>query len=241
MTRYSRRALAGALVAILILSFTGIELEERYSPSGASGQVVGADGLRLSVSINSTRIAPGQSVSVDVSLFNTLSAVNTVPASNDWSFEGVPLALWPSCVTTVASASEDDFVTPAEAVVVQGDYTVQNISAVADIHFPFSCSEYTKLNDVVFQPRSSEANLTGVTIYAYDNNETSGPFQASASFVTSGYWNLPSNSERLPPPLINNQNPNLPPTTTAFVPGEYTVAISDEWGQNVILHFVVSE
>src|SRR5580704_5511362 len=225
-------------VGVIVL----VSLPAYSSLSGGSASTVGSNGLRLSASISATQIAVGQSLQIGVSLFNTLPNVNDVPTSEDWLFQGVPVALWPPCYyaydlgNTVRFYPNDT--TVAQAVVLMGDYTLANVSTVANVRFPLSCMEDTTVDHAIFQPSSSQANLTGI-YSVFPSNDTLGPFQLSTSFTTNGYWDLLNNSRQMNPPIINNQTPPLPPTATPFVPGVYTVAVADEWGQAVILHFVV--
>jgi hypothetical protein len=177
---------------------------------------------------------------INVSLFNTLPKVNSVPTSNDWPFQGVPVALWPPCFYAYDAGNAVRYypTTVAQAVVLMGNYTLAGLSTAANVQFYLSCMEDWTVDHAIFQPSSSQANLTA--IYGISQtNDTLGPFQLSTSFTTNGYWDLLNNSRQMNPPIINNQDPPLPPTATPFVPGVYTVAVADEWGQAVILHFVV--
>ncbi|MGH9920854.1 MAG: hypothetical protein ACRD6W_18540 [Nitrososphaerales archaeon] len=198
--------------------------------SGAAATAVDSNtstGLDLVLAVNGTTLKVGQSLNVDVSLFNALPSTNSVPASKDWPFQGVPVALWPPCF----------FDTPTFAVVLMGNYTLQGLQSAANVTFSITCAEGWSIDHVVFQPATSQANLTGI----YDvtgTNQTLGPFQTSLNFTTDGYWNLLNNSQQLNPPIIG-QSPPRPPIATPFVPGVYTVAIADEWGQDAILHFTV--
>jgi len=58
------------------------------------------------------------------------------------------------------------------------------------------------------------------------------------NFTTNGYWDL-ANQSQLNPPVLGMQIPPRPPIPTPFVPGAYTLAVSDEWGQAAVLHFTV--
>ncbi len=114
---------------------------------------------------------------VNVSIFNTLPEVNSVPTSNDWLFQGVPVALWPPCFFAYPGST----IAVAEAVVLKGDYTTANISSAANVSFGFMCMESVDVDHAIFQPDSSLANLTGI----YDvsaTNGTLGPYLLSANF-----------------------------------------------------------
>jgi len=186
-------------------------------------------GLELLLADNVTTLHVGQRLNVKVSLFNALPSVNTVASSNDWIFQGVPVALWPVC----------DFPTPVQVVVLMGNYTLQELQTVANVTFDFVCNEGYGVGQAIFEPSSSQANLTGT--YAVSGaDQTLGSFLLSGNFTTSGYWNLLNDSHALNRPILGPQeSPPRPPTATAFVPGVYTVAVADQWGQAAILHFVV--
>lgn len=187
---------------------------------------VSPSGIRLAATLNDSTISAGQSLNVSISIFNTLSTVNTVLPSEDWSFQGIGTAMWGSCVG----------VYPVETVVLSGNYTVQELPSVANSTFPYLCAGYISVNQVIFQPSSGQANITG-TGPGPSVNQTLGPFHLTTSFTTSGYWNLQSLLQQLNPPIIGAEG--RAPNSMAFVPGIYTIAAEDEWGQVVLIHATV--
>ncbi len=223
-------AVAIALAAVAAVAVIQTRLALHYVGVGTpilfEASPVSSQGLRLDLAYNTTILNPGQRLNVIVSLFNTLPSVNTVVTSNDWLFKGVPVALWPPCY----------YIMPVQAVVLKGNYTLQDLRTVANVTSDIVCMESVSIDHAIFQPSSTKANLTGIYDVS-DTNQTLGPFLLSANFTTSGYWDLLSNSKELNPPVLGPLNP--PPTAIGFVPGVYTVAIADEWGQAVILHVVV--
>jgi len=201
------------------------------------------------LSLNATRLSVGQGLRVNVSLWNTLSRLNLVNASDDWPFQGIPVALWPPCYATFypaqqAAAHSANSTGAVVAVVLEGYYTMANISIAADVYFPIDCTGNWIMSNTTLQPMSSVANVTGASS-VFRTNETLGPFLLSSSFTVGGYWNLLNNSQLQNTPVINAQalGPEpypQSPEASAFVPGSYTIAIADEWGQAVILHFDVA-
>jgi len=186
------------------------------------------NGLRLTLSTNSTELVVGQSLNVTLSIDNTLGSVNSVKPSNDWLMHGVPVALWPPCY----------FGLPAEAAVLPGNFTAQDISSAANVTFSYLCAESVGIDHVVFQPNSDQVNLTGL----YDvtsTNQTLGPFNLSLSFTTRGSWDLQNLSQQLNIPILGEQYPPRPPASVPFAPGVYTVAVADEWGQVALIHVTV--
>ncbi|MGD0637288.1 MAG: hypothetical protein ABSA72_04540 [Nitrososphaerales archaeon] len=206
-------------------SLTASSTSSEGSPTTSSTTAVG--GLRLTESVNASTIAVGQSLNISVSILNTLPVTNDISAAKDWSFQGIPVALWPACY----------FGLPAEAVVLQGNYSLQDLGRVASVPFGYECMEAVAIDHVIFQPNSDQVNMTGV----YDvtgSNGTMGPFRMADAFTTAGYWNLASLATQTNSPIIGEGQPN-PPASIAFSPGVYTIAVEDEWGQTAILHVTV--
>lgn len=179
---------------------------------------------------------------VNVSISNTLSTTNRLPVLDGFPFKGIPLAVWPDCDLMLLGTSSVGFnvSAEAEAVVLRGDYTISNITSVADVHVPvFGCTTGMRVEQVTFGPHSAQANLTGQSAPGQPN-ETLGPYYVLGTFTTNGSWDLSNNSERASVFLnYEGQQTIDSPVTTPFTPGVYTVGIEDMWGQVVILHFVV--
>jgi hypothetical protein len=202
-----------------------VTLGESASSTTAE-QVV--NGIQLNASISATSLPLGENLTVSMTLLNTLSIVNNVSTAGNWTFQGVHVALWGGCVI--------DY--PLEVLVVRGDYSVQNISQIANTTLPYTCYGADVVDHVIFQPNSDEANLTGTLI---GSNFTSGPLSQSLSFSTAGYWDFetsPSPGQQISPPNVIAANNTVP--ATPFAPGTYTVAVEDEWGQALTLHFDVT-
>jgi hypothetical protein len=208
---------------------TMVSTSSTVTPSvpGAASTVIDSNastGLDLVLASNATTIKVGQKLNIDISLFNSLPSAISMPASQDWPFKGVPVALWPACYGT----------TPAYAVVLKGNYTLQGVESVANITVSYQCMEGAGVDHVVFQPSSSQAYLTGSGF-----GPSPGPYELSLNFTTGGYWDLLNNSQQLNPPIIGQQN--TPPIATPFTPGVYTLAVADEWGQAGVLHVTVED
>ena len=229
---------ATPFAVVLLIVVGGIGLASTMQPGPRSGTepgstsatVTSTNGLRLTVSSNASELAVGQYLNVSLSIVNTLANVNTVKPSNDWLMHGVPVALWPPCY----------FGLPAQVAVLQGNYSAQTIQAATNVVFNYNCMEGVTVDHVIFQPNSDQVNLTGL----YDvtqTNQTLGPFHMSLSFTTGGDWNLQNLSSELNIPILGEQYPPRQPAYIPFSPGEYTVAVADEWGQVALLHFLVSQ
>jgi len=190
--------------------------------------VYSSNGIRLTLWTNSTELVVGQGLNVTLSVDNTLGSVNSVKPSSVWLMHGVPVALWPPCY----------FGLPAEAAVLPGNFTAQDISSVANVTFGYGCAEGVEVDHVIFQPNSDQVNLTG-DYSVTGENQTLGPFQLSLSFTTRGSWDLQNLSRQLNIPILGDQYPPRPPASVPFTPGVYTVAVGDEWGQVALLHVTV--
>jgi hypothetical protein len=170
------------------------------------------NGLKLSVSLNTTTLQPGQEVSIVVDEQNTLSVSNKVLSSRNWPLNGLILG---PCGTLNY---------PFGVSICQGYYSSANVSVATPLllyapgaiyHCPAILSEITAY---VFQPSSNVAAILG----SCDPNPCSTT-EMSAEVTATGYWTGSPTAA-----LIN------------FTPGIYTVIAGDEWGTSAVLHFVVS-
>ena len=189
---------------------------------------VSADGIQLATSINATSLTSGEGLGVTLSISNTLPTANNVSTSDDWAFQGVPAALWPVCYSSV----------PAQVAVLSGNYSANELPLVAGAKFQYACMEGGQISKVIFQPNSDEANLTGNICSLGCSSGPFGPYELSLNFTTDGYWDVQylANSGNVP---IIGELPPSQPYALPFVPGVYTVAVGDEWGQVNVLHFQV--
>ncbi len=197
----------------------------------------GTAGVDLLLAVNATNLKVGQRLGVEVSLFNPLPSASSVPVStaNDWpwghpgqdNFSGIPVIFGDPC-------NPYAFV---RTVVLKGDYTPQELPSAANSSLAWQCAEGEAPENMTFSPESSLAN---VTVSGNFGNFTLAPRIMSISFTTDGYWDLSKFSEQLNQPLICLPCQN-PPIATPFVPGVYTLAVSDQWGQVAVLHLTVGD
>jgi hypothetical protein len=124
-----------------------------------------------------------------------------------------------------------------EVVVLNGNYTLQGLQKVANVFLGNTfCQGGMFVDHVIFRPKSDQANITGSSFG--NQTQTLGPYRLTLNFTTAGYWDLPSLAGKVDAPVIGGSQP-APPSSIAFSPGVYTVAVDDEWGQAVIMHVVV--
>lgn len=199
--------------------------------NSTSSSALSPNGILLSASFNATSILVGESITVELSLSNPLPTVNNVTAasaSEEWPFNGVYAAVWPPC----------DGLMPVRVAVLNGSYTAQELPAVANASFSVSCAQSDLVNNVIFQPMSEQAILTGCIFSAAGC--TTGPigsFSLAANFTTSGSWSL-QDLARIGDSIVGEHGEG-PIPSTSFAPGVYTIAATDEWGAVVVLYLNV--
>jgi hypothetical protein len=229
--------LASLIIGLAVFAWYGVAAKPQASTTAVKTTVNGittigtsgpAPGLELRLTVNATTLRVGQSLNVGVSLFNGLSSLNSIPASHDWAFQGVPAVFWPPCYLNAL----------VQAAVVSGNYTMQGLQSVANATIGYNCAEGGGVESLTFQPESSLANITATSTFSYGTFQA-GPDNLSLNFTTGGYWDLLNFSKLLNPPFIGDQYLPNPPVATTFAPGVYTIAVEDEWGQAAILHFTV--
>jgi len=207
---------------------------------GAAATSIGSNstlGPELVLGVNPTNIKVGQSINVYVSLFNALPRTVSILPSKEWPFMGVPVALWPPCYTSGPTSIAPFYDTPAYAVVLQGNYTAQELPSVANVTITFSCMENASIDHIVLEPYSSQGYLTGSGF-----GPDPGPYTLSVNFTTSGSWNLLNSSRQVNTPVITptESGGEEMPIPAPFAPGVYTIAVADEWGQEAVLHITVT-
>ena len=205
--------------------------------AGAAATAVGSNvsnGIDVVLAVNATTLKLGQSLNVDISLFNARPTVDLVRVSSDWSW-GTPGRFNSSGLPIIFGAvcAGDPYV---RAVVLRGNYTQQELPSAANSTLNWQCSEGGSLHYVTLQPESSQANVTVID----SGDMTLPPHLMSINFTTNGYWDLVNFSELDNQPLICLQFCTNPPIATTFVPGVYTVAVSDEWGSEALIHVTVN-
>ena len=240
----SRYIIALAAIVTILVAAVGATALVAYSGIRATAwaTTVSPNGIEVVASVNSTTISVGQTLNISISLFNTLPTVNNVTTStDDWNIRGFPVAIWPPCSNDL----------PIEFSLVKGDYSSGQLMAMNGIYknqSAYGCAESDAVQNVAFQPSSSHVNLTALV--GVNNNlrsRTIGPYDLVTNFTVNGYWWYPitaADAGDLNTPVPGGFNfvyPEASPTdSTPFVPGVYTLAIGDEWGQMVLIHFTVN-
>jgi len=212
--------------------------------STLSGVIASMGGLELRASVNATSVEPGQNIGISISLYNPLMGSLNLSTSNTWVVQGFPIAMWGGC----------NFIEPVEFMIVRGNFSVAELQAASanSTLFPgLMCAEGGSVFYVSFLPTSSNVTTTGsfCTSVCSPYHES---WNLSTSFSVNGYWAYPLNSSEsndILTPFTGCNNPPCgiafnypevgPEAQHAFTSGLYTLVVTDEWGQAVLLHFSV--
>jgi hypothetical protein len=171
-----------------------------------------ADGLSLSLSLDSTSYQPGQAVIITIDETNTLPKTNNVPASDKW----------PLSALGVGPRGPINY--PFGVTIFQGNYSSSDVLFATPLKLYNPQAVYgcpmilSGISTYVFQPSSSTAAI-------FQNSSASPVLTESmnSEVESMGYWVASPNE-----------------TLTEFDPGVYTVVGGDEWGSLVVVHFTVS-
>jgi len=170
-----------------------------------------ATALRLGLSLNATTIRSGQTVNFSVSEYNTLAVMNNVSASSSWPLKGLE-------VGPCGNLRE-----PFGIAVYRGYQSRSSVSSASAVSFieprVFHCPLIlSSISQYSFYPDGYKAQIWGSC-----TPEPCGSVEAISNIPLNGYWNSVFATSY----------------HTDFPPGIYTVAAGDEWGQLVLLYFVV--
>jgi len=172
-------------------------------------------GLNLRVAMNTTSLQSGQGIDIVISETNTLNTTNTVNASGNWQLSSLNLG---PCT----------FGYPMGLAIFKGYYLYSNISTAEslDLYQPgiyYYCPAGFFATSFTFQPLSAVASVNEAPNW-------SSSLPMTYEVTASGYW-----TDNYP---LDYAGVNA--TFSNFQTGIYTVVGGDEWGQLVLLHFVVN-
>lgn len=185
---------------------------------------VHSNGMEIMLSINSSDMVQGGSITVNVSLINTLHTINLVSAEHYWAIGGVSLG----------ACNNMDY--PMGIAVFNGYYTSANISDAGNpltVFRPSICPMFILyIKAYQFYPYGSAASVKGPSLI--NGTYYANSYIISREFTLSGYYaqqQEPANGSI----MIND----FQFIFNQFSPGTYTVVGADEWGGLAILHFHV--
>lgn len=187
----------------------------QYFPNSTASSV-NPNGLQFIMSINSTELKPSQSVLIFM-MVNNSAETNNVTGISDWRYPWLT----------------DNLYCPlfASAVILQGFYTLSNVSSSAT---PVQTKEPGSGTSC---PIGASLWYTGGFVLKAAGSNASG---LNTSLIFSGYWNV-SAVQQLSTESLVNVTESGSPYFLPFSSGLYTVVGGDEWGDITLLHFVVSE
>jgi hypothetical protein len=195
--------------SLVVLHFT----VSQDTTGGNSARSLSVNGLRLSLSLDSTIYQPGQQVTIVIDETNMLSKTNNVSTADKWPLTGLSVS---PCGTLNY---------PFGVAIFQGYYASGDISSATPLKLydplaVYSCPMVlSEIDTYAFQPLSDIAAVFQIS----DTNPVSTE-NMNAEVQTTGYW-IGSTAV----------------TLTNFDPGVYTVVGGDEWGSLLVVHFTVSQ
>jgi len=202
---------AGAAVAYLP-SITVTQTSQTTQTYQGLGSVGSEKGLVLGAVVNSSVVAPGQPVSIQVWEKNTLDSKNNVSAANGW------------LVANLATGPCGTLNMPFGFKIFAGyfDKLSANLNSTSGIQYyppgTYYCPLLLHVGWYQFSPLSTNATLGG-----FCNPEPCG-------------ISLPMNTTV----AINGEYVASSKTLTPLAPGIYTVVAGDEWGALLFFYFTVT-
>jgi hypothetical protein len=241
----NKLAVIGFIPLIVISAVLGAYLELSVSstasppPSSLSTGVLSAQtinaslGLELVASLNSTEIPSEEAIDISGQVNNVLMNANNLTASSDWAIPGL------SAGSCDSGNSTNKLFFPIGLAIFRGNYGLNNLSGASPLSVwaAISCPV-----DFAFNGTTIVGDWSSLSDYSLlpgsDNGSQSGYIRTSQSLEESGVF----------PTELNMSAQFSANSGTGFrqynsllsaEPANYTVAVGDEWGQLVLLHFSV--
>ena len=201
---------AGAYTVVVFDSW-GHQALAQFSVAPATSSVATPQNLRLGLTLNSSELHPGEYVTMNASLTNTLSTSNNVTDAYQWLIKGLDVGY--ACLQY-----------PFGVGVIKGYYTTQNVSTgtLLDMFKPGPPIE-CPVNHVQYFDFQPGSDIVVV-------NQFNEKLQMNVTVTIGGYWTG----------YWNPQSGLPPPTFHRFENGIYTVVAADEWGNILLLYFSVT-
>lgn len=204
------------MVTSLLYSGPGVPRRTVTSSNSAS-ESYPALGISLSLSINSTRLKSGESIAFIIKEENTRIFPNEVRAVDQWAVKRLTLG---PCGTVNR---------PFGYAMFLGKYGNDNVSSAAPLQLYPSSVYYCPL---ILIPRSYSfdpiSDLAGVNGFCNPNPCFQLPLE-NRDDVAGTYAGVYTTDSR-----------SAAANFHYFLPGSYTLAAGDEWGDLLLLHFTVA-
>jgi hypothetical protein len=240
--------LVGVVTTFASQPGTGVTPTTSAEQSPTSYSTTSPLGLRLQVQLNTSALESGSGLTAEIAVVNTLDqnlsltatylANSTILTWNDYDF--------------FCSNSGDSLRALFGYALFFGDYSAGNLSLAGDplqLAPPvgIGCVTYVSPDSVVLLPGNDTAIihtpnqqdvLEPLTLAAATEscqNPSPGTSDCGAAKGLSGYWNVTGTGMLQPQEAAIGSN-----YFVYFPPGEYTLAVQDEWGQSLYAHFEVT-
>ncbi len=201
-------------------------------------EVLNPSGLELILSINSTKLRPNDAITLNVTIFNTLSVMNNISSANYWMING-GLRWWPC----------PDYISPDGIAILRGYYTISNLTSASPVSWWAEISCHVAL---IYDETGIIGVLPNVTSYAFQPKSASANYSADYFPCSDTLCNSATRSVvhgTFPPTgMVTGTTIYATNSTTqpyhinslhSTVPSIYTLVAGDEWGDLVLLHFTV--
>lgn len=215
-----RKAFFITLLIALILS-VGIAtsfLSDRPLSLFSTASSVGAQGLQLNLSVNSTTATSNGAFTITISDTNTLGVTNNLPRQDNWALGALANSACPSVDSS-----------PLSVAVFKGVYSATNISSAQNVPLlppgiTFFCPS-RDYSHFVFEPKSSIATATG-------NSAPNGvKFTMTTTITLRDYYNGVQ--------LVPGSNMTSASQFSHLPVGPYTLVAGDEWGDMALVQLTV--
>ncbi|HYC12133.1 MAG TPA: hypothetical protein VEC02_05675 [Nitrososphaerales archaeon] len=223
-----------------------------YIGPGSSAESTNSSlGLRLTLSVNSTRILSQDVIIITASVQNTLPTANNLAASDNWAVGGLRSG------PCDPGNSTNKLFSPVGLGVFKGTYGLNNLSKAGS---PLSVWAMVEcLADLVFIDNQSYglSSITGYSLLPGSDNGTYAayydvpgtPPPPSCNSGVCRYTQTPENLARgvFPTTMVdqatiyaaNSTGLDFYDSLLSSLPANYTLVAGDEWGQLTLLHFTV--
>jgi hypothetical protein len=225
----SRRTATIVVASAILIFISGVYVitssilegtSNTYIPSGEykyRDAAASLGGLILSVSVNSTQLKTGATLSMAVHEYDPSNVHVNESAAANWKTRNIGIGFGCAFQNLPLSAS-----------VFKGYYSIDNLSQavplqLVDLQNLGACPPLWTIQNWVFEPLSDNVQLVGCLRSACVT--TGNLVSTRQAFSVGGTW------------------PSSPGSVgfTPFKPGIYTVAAGDEWGAVAIVHFIVTQ
>jgi len=193
--------------------------------------------MKFAASINGSLIHPGQSLNITAVLYNTLGSTNNVTSIYDPYVRGGS-GHFPFLGYHLDPSPVSSWNGPYQFIILKGDLStsaLQGLGGSGMVVVWYSYGGETNASSYSFAPDSNIANVTWLSCTVSCAQSTSRGLSSNATAVVDGYWNSPTPTTPNEPAFNDLQTP----PDGVFAPGNYTVAVGDEWGDLLALHFQV--